>query len=554
GRSPPAPASRAPTSSAAAPTTAGAPAPNLEPRRPRPAAPAPDARRLLRRAAAAGTVLLRNTGLLPLRETEIGTLAVIGTHAVRPRVQGGGSAGVHPAHVVTPLDGIERRLHGRARVRYAPGPATGAPPAALGTGNCTDPRTGAPGVLLRMLDADGHELYAEHRTTGRLLEPTLVPGAHTVEVRARLTPQAAGAWSFGIGGFGRMSLSVGGRTVLDGTFPRRTDDPAVVHVAPPCQYGRAELGRGEPVLVVARRELAPDTGRATIVTAAPPAPDPRRAIARAVDTARRADVAVVVVGTTEGSEAEGHDRASLALPGHQDELVAAVAAANRRTVVVVNAGGPVELPWRETPAAVLLTWFPGQEAGAALADVLFGRAEPGGRLPTTWGARLQDAPVSDTRPAHDTLAYPEGLHIGHRAWLRAGRTPAYWFGHGLGYTTWAYERAEAPAVVRAGDDFGVRVRLRNTGGRTGREVVQAYLSRPGSAVERPVLWLAGHTAVTAAPGETVEAVVRVPGRAPRHWSTAAGAWRTEPGRFTVRVGRSAGDLPLAVDVDLRDGP
>ncbi|MEU8956272.1 glycoside hydrolase family 3 C-terminal domain-containing protein [Streptomyces sp. NPDC048518] len=521
-----------------------------------PAAPVPppvSTRRLLRRAAAAGTVLLSNDGLLPLAAAELGTVAVIGTHAVRPQVQGGGSAGVYPERIVTPMAGIRDHLRGRARVLHAPGPAVGAPPPPLDTSNCVDPRTGEAGVLVRLLDPEGRELHAEHRATGRQLEPPTPPGAHTVEVRALLIPTAPGAWTFGVGGFGRLTLTVDGRPVVDGDFPCRTDDPAVKHVTPPCQYGRAEIGGTEPVLVVARRELAPDTGRATVVTAAPPHPDPHEALAEAVETGRRADVAVVVVGTAEGAEAEGHDRSSLALPGHQDDLVTAVAAANRRTVVVVNAGAPVELPWRNAVAAVLLTWFPGQEAGGALADVLFGGTEPGGRLPTTWGARLDDAPVATTHPDQNTVAYAEGLHMGHRAWLRAGRSPAYWFGHGLGYTTWAYEGVEAPATVVAGDDFRVRVRLRNTGERSGREVVQLYLARPGSVVERPVRWLAGYTAVRAAPGETAEAVVRVPGRALRHWSTRAGSWRIEAGRFSVLAGRSAGDLPLATTVDVQEG-
>ncbi|MBO0516072.1 glycoside hydrolase family 3 protein, partial [Streptomyces beijiangensis] len=394
---------------------------------PRPPRTPTSPRGLLREAVAAGSVLLSNNGVLPLDAGELSSVAVIGVHAAQPRSQGGGSAGVFPTHVVTPLDGIRTELRGRARVVYAPGPSAGTEPLPLGTDRCVDPRTGDRGVLLRMLDEAGHELYAEHRGSGRLLEPTLVPGAHTVEISALLRPGTGGEWTFGIGGFGKLRLTVDGQNLVDGEFPRLTDDPAVVHVGPPCQYGRARLTRGRAVRVVARRELAPDTGRATVVTAAPPAPDPETALAEAVAAARDADAVVVVVGTTEGSESEGYDRASLALPGHQDALVAAVAAANPRTVAVVNAGGPVELPWREAAGAVLLSWFPGQEAGAGLADVLFGHAEPGGRLPTTWGARLDDVPVSRTRPEGGILPYEEGLHIGYRAWLRSGRQPAAGF-------------------------------------------------------------------------------------------------------------------------------
>ncbi|MDG4862312.1 glycoside hydrolase family 3 C-terminal domain-containing protein, partial [Streptomyces sp. T-3] len=273
-------------------------------------------------------------------------------------------------------------------------------------------------------------------------------------------------------------------------------------------------------------------------------PDPATALAEAAAAARAADAAVVVVGTTEGSESEGHDRTSLHLGAGQDELVSAVLAANPDTVVVVNAGSPVTMPWRDRAGAVLLLWFPGQEAGSGLADVLFGRAEPGGRLPTSWPATLSDAPVSDTRPTAGVLTYGEGLHIGYRAWLRARRSPAYWFGHGLGYTTWEYEALGAPAVVGGDAGFAVRVRVRNTGTRRGREVVQAYLARADSAVERPARWLAGFAAVEAAPGEVVTATVTVPARALQHWREQGGGWCTEAGEFQLLVGRSAGDLPL----------
>ncbi len=387
--------------------------------------------------------------------------------------------------------------------------------------------------------------------SGRQLEPPQVPGAHTVELSARVVPSADGEWTFGVGGFGRMSLTVAQERLVDGDFPRDTDDPAVVHVNPPRRHGRIRLRSGAPVHVVARRQLAYDTGRAVLLTAAPPAPDPAAAVAEAVRAAREADVAIVCVGTTEDSESEGHDRTDLALPGHQDALVQAVTAANPRTVVVLNAGSPVQMPWRDQAAAVLLTWFPGQEGGAGLADMLFGHAEPRGRLPTTWGARLDDVPVTGTRPDNGVLRYTEGLHIGYRAWLREGREPAYCFGHGLGYTTWTYESlAVEPPVTGEAMDLTVRVRVRNTGGRAGRGVVQVYLARPGSAVERPVRWLAGYAPVEAAPGEAVVAVVRVTERAQRHWSPPDRAWRVEPGLFQVLVGRSAGRVALSGTVEV----
>ena len=252
------------------------------------------------------------------------------------------------------------------------------------------------------------------------------------------------------------------------------------------------------------------------------------------------------MGTSEDVESEGFDRTSLALPGRQDELVRAVAAVNPRTVVVVNAGAPVELPWRDDVSAVLVSWFPGMEFGNALADVLLGAVEPGGRLPTTWPSAMTDAPVIDVTPTDGRLQYTEGLDIGHRAYLASGTEPAYWFGHGLGYTTWDVVALDAPTQAD-GRGFEVSVRLRNTGSRPGKQVVQVYASRPGSAVERPQRWLAGFAVVTAEPGQVVDVPVEIHARTLRHWD---GGWVVEPGGLTLSVGAHAGDVRAQATVTL----
>jgi beta-glucosidase len=511
---------------------------------------------LAREAAAAGAVLVRNQGeLLPLDAGSLRRVAVLGPNASRPRTQGGGSATVHPAATVSPLDGLRSALgpgvevvHGRgARIRRGLEPVT--------ADQVTDPDTGEPGLAVRFLDQHGAVLHREHRLAGKLIwmGHQALDRAATVEVAARLRARADGEHGVGVAGIGRYRLTAGEAVLVDEQIQPGTDDAAGL-LAAPQRAARLVLGKGEEVDLTVVHRLEPGASAATVTLGVEePAPPDEEELDLAVALAADADAAVVVVGTTEEIESEGYDRASLALPGRQDELVGRVAAVNPRTVVVVNAGSPVELPWREQVAAILVSWFPGQEFGDALADVLLGRVEPGGRLPTTWPAREADVPVLDTRPVAGRLDYREGIHVGHRAWARAGAQPAFPFGHGLGYTSWEYEQVETPATVAAGEEAPVRVRLRNRGPRPGREVVQAYLSRASSAVERPALWLAGFAVVQAEPGQMVTVQLRLAPRAFQHWSVAGAGWEVEPGSYQLSVGRSVADRPLSAAIAVRQG-
>jgi beta-glucosidase len=183
-------------------------------------------------------------------------------------------------------------------------------------------------------------------------------------------------------------------------------------------------------------------------------------------------------------------------------------------------------------AAILLTWFPGQEAGAALADVLLGVAEPGGRLPTTWPRREEDCPVLEIAPRDGVVSYDEGVFIGYRGWLRSGKTPLYAFGHGLGYTTWDYQEIAVDA------DEAV-VTLTNSGARAGREVVQVYLAPATPDSDRPERWLAGFANVTAHPGETVTVRVPLPRRSFQIWTDDG--WQTVTGDYRVIAAHAIDD-------------
>jgi beta-glucosidase len=497
-------------------------------------------------------VLARNAGhLLPLEAAGLTRVAVIGALAMDARVLGGGSAQVSPPYAISPFEGLGRSLSGMD-VAYAVG-ADPRPhlPAAHGPQWSTP--AGGPGVTVTLTGADGTVLHrvdvptAAVRWIGDLpaaVDPDAVTG---VEMAARFTPPEGGEHTFAVSGFGTYTLTLDGEAVFEGALHARGTGRAELLLSPNERLSTATLVAGAPVDVLLRQRIEPGRGHTVSMTLGhrAPGPDADGQLAEAVDLAAAADVAVVVVGTTEQVESEGFDRTSLALPGRQDELVARVSAANPRTIVVVNAGSPVLMPWADDVPAIVLTWFPGQEGGAALADVLLGVAEPGGRLPTTWPRREEDCPVLSVTPVDGVVAYDEGVFIGYRGWDRSGATPLFGFGHGLGYTTWAYESLTV-------DDGWAVVTVRNTGARLGREIVQVYVAPDGTAsdgspLDRPGRWLAGFAPVDAHPDEAVTVRIALPERAFQVWD---GGWRTVPGAYTVTAAHSLADPRVTATIEL----
>jgi beta-glucosidase len=517
----------------------------------------------LRAAAAAGFVLVRNDGILPLpRSTSAGLpapgrrlhVALIGPNADVARTLGGGSATVFPPYTISPLDGLRAaELH----VTHAPGVTShlrasqARAPWLLRPNGTFAPGTGAEvrfysdaGELAGSELRDGATfLWLNGFAASGVTEPVA-----RLEVRCVIRATVGGVYHLGVSGVGRYRLLVDGEEVFDATLTLPQDaDVGEALMRPPQHLAPVYLDPGQSVAVSAEHDVhsSPFAALGSLVqlNLVPPHGSDDEEIAAAAALAAASDAAVVVVGTTAEVESEGFDRTSLALPGRQDELVRQVIAANPRTVVVVNSGAPVLLPWAKDAAAVLLSWFGGQEYGNALADVLLGDVEPGGRLPMTWPASEEGLP--STQPVDGVLEYREGLFIGYRGYDRDRREPLFPFGHGVGYTTWSYESITVPDGAAG---VVVCLEVRNTGSRRGREVVQVYVSRPDSAVQRPVKWLAGFAAVDADPGETVGFGILIPERAFQHW-TGQG-WAIEPGSFVLAAGPSSASLPLTARVDL----
>ena len=506
-----------------------------------------DVRALIRRAGAEGMVLLKNAGLLPLPAGA--KVAVIGPNAAVARVMGGGSAQINAHRQVSPLEGLREAL-GSGRVEHAVG--------------CDNdrylpvPRTA---MTIEFRAAPGAKVLAvEERPHAEAQWVQLPAGVPADAFHARLALAVSvpeeGEYELSLvsTGLSRLYLgTLGDELLVDNWHGWR---PGGVPVGLGSQEARCKRHlRAGPLELVA--EYGPRVFAAGGVASLhairigfgrllPPS-----AVTEAAAVAAAADCAVVCIGSTAEWETEGEDRWGLDLPGRQDELVLAVARANPRTVVVLQTGGPVRMPWLSAVPAVLQAWFPGQEAGHAIADVLLGKAEPGGRLPQTFPMGLEDDPTHPLSPdvqypgAGGKVEYREGLFTGYRHVDRAGTRPLFPFGFGLGYTSFELSGLVAqPASLRPGEALAVGLSVKNTGSRAGSTVVQVYVRDLEASLERPDKELKAFAKVHLDAGQAREVRLTLDMRSLAYFDDGLRAWVAEPGEFELLVGESSADLPL----------
>lgn len=285
-----------------------------------------------------------------------------------------------------------------------------------------------------------------------------------------------------------------------------------------------------------------------------------RQLLEAETLAARSDVAVVVAGLPARYESEGFDRKLVVMPRGMRELIDRVCAANPCTVVVLQGGAPMEMPWREGPAAILLVYLSGCQGGGAAVDVLVGDVNPSGKLAETWPVDLAQTALGATYPDMDNeVLYREGPFVGYRYYDAVDVEPAFPFGHGMSYTEFAYEglgvkvRVDAPAEVPL--EVEVSFTLRNIGSRTGAEVAQVYIAPTSGAVPPPcpVQWLAGFAKIELEPGEERRVVLSLDETAFRKWDASLRRWCVYPGRYEVRVASSSRDIRLTASIAVGDG-
>ena len=552
----------------------GGPVPPNEPK-----TTTPEDRVLLRRVAADAAVLLRNDGILPLDVAAVSTVAIVGPNATTTTMVGGGSAGVVPVRVPNITEALVAAFGDDVEVVHERGCEVRQSPTLVGRTVLVAP-DGFTAELFDGLELAGEPIEIRHLDELRLAvvsgmgPPAATDGDFSCRVRGVVVPDEDGVFELALGQAGRARLTVDGTVVIDGF-----DDPPppggtdFFGMASQDKVAEVRLTAGTPIEMVveyAKIESLFAGFRIGFRTT-----DADVLLERAVAAAGSADVVIAVVGTNDEWETEGRDRTTFALPGRQDELVRRVVAANPRTVVVVNAGATVDLPWADDVAAVLQCWFGGQELDLAVADVLTGTAEPGGRLPTTIPEKLEHNPSHGNFPGENgVIRYGEGLFMGYRGYEHRAIEPRFPFGHGLGYTT--FELGEpvlsTPAFTRGGT-VTVSVPVTNTGDRPGVEVVQCYVAPDAPRLARPPKELKAFVKVRleASTSATVDLVLD--DRAFAYWDDGqadwdvvqqraesmfglppaerrAAGWQVDPGRYRLHIGRSSADIVARVDVEV----
>ncbi|MGC4106282.1 MAG: glycoside hydrolase family 3 C-terminal domain-containing protein [Thermomicrobiales bacterium] len=517
----------------------------------------PEHRALIRQAGAEGIVLLRNDhATLPLDRQRTKKIAVIGPNAKAAQSMGGGSAQVNAHYIVSPWDALTSRLDGEAEFSFAQGafnhkrlPAI--PTALLHGGGFSYAFYG--NTELGDEPAGFLNTPASEQIWFAPPVPELGFGPFSARVTTTFTPGESGTHTFSLTSAGLARLFVDGELLIDNWDGYQHGD-YFFGMGSAERRAAIDLDAGTAHdLTVEYRSSDVSPLKAIRLGYLPPK-DPD-AIATAAALAAEADVALVFVGRTGEWDSEGQDLPDdLRLPGEQDALVSAVAAANPNTIVVLQTGTPVTLPWLEEVAAVIQAWYPGQECGNAIVDVLLGDVTPSGKLTQTWPLRKEDNPAFLNYPGErGHVHYGERMFVGYRWYETRDIAPLFPFGFGLSYTAFEYGDLTLDRVtMQPGETVTATIRVTNVGAVAGAEVVQLYVEDVASSLSRPRKELKGFAKVTLQPGESAAVSIPLDRAAFAAWDDGIHQWHAEAGEFTIHAGASSADIRASVRLTLTE--
>ena len=511
----------------------------------------PGHQKLARQLAEEAITLLKNDGgILPLGKG-IKSIAVIGPNAAEAVIEGGGSSKVPPLYRVSPLEALQKRLDGKMKIEYASGSDNVDEPFTIPT---TWLKGGLHGEFYEMPDFSGKpievrdgfgaEFWWHIAWTPLQIKPM------AIRWTGSLTVPEDGSYKIAVNHVGKVKLFLDGKSILESVVSKAgTRDVFTRGVAvQKLQTGKAYEFRMEYVRFPEQEVVNYGLGIGLTFE-----DGKDRRLEQAAEVAKRCDVALVFAWYPDAFESEGTDRPSIDLMGKQNELITAVANANPRTVVILNTGAPVSMPWVDQVAAVVEAYYPGMENGNAVVSVLLGKVNPSGKLPVTFPVRLEDSPafINASFPGCREVNYGEGIFVGYRYYDKKDVTPLFPFGHGLSYTSFSYSDLKVTKKVKSGQPVEVSLVVTNTGKAAGKEVIQLYVSDAKSSLPRPPKELKGFAKVDLKPGEAGTVTFSLDERALAFYDPHRKKWVAEPGEFELLVGSSSRDIRLRAKFELK---
>ncbi len=499
----------------------------------------PEHRRIAYRAAVDGIVLLKNKGnILPLDTNKLKSIAVIGPNAAIARPTGGGSAEVDPIYTVSPLQALKEKLAGKVKINFAPGAELEGDAFPIDSSDFCLPNSDEHGLRAEYynnIDMIGRPVLTRvdkeinFHWNGGPPAPGMAGESFSVHWTGRFKAPATGDYVFYMISDDGSRLWLNGKLVIDNWGNHAPEEKEYkMHIVKGIFYDiRADYfqAAGGSMAVLGMRQ--------------PPA----KMISQAVAAARKSDAVLLFVGTSSYYETEGRDRDNLGLPAHQNQLIEAVAKANKNTVVVLITGAPVTMNgWINEVPGLVQAWFGGDESGNAVADVLLGRHDPSGRLPITFPAKWSDCSAYSSYKHQDSVSvYSDGIFVGYRWFDKHNIKPLFPFGYGLSYTNFKFSSLK---IVPKADEYEIMFDVTNTGRVEGVAIPQMYVHDPDPAADAPVKELKRFDRIKLAPGQTTAVRFTVDKSTFAHYNSVQGKWLTHPGEYDVLIGSSSRDIEL----------
>jgi len=509
-------------------------------------------RELLKKAAAGGMVLLKNNNLLPLK-SDIKNLAIIGPNAKEAQIIGGGSASLRPHYQAHPLEAFQNKLGKQTNISYAKGCHTYKYLPKVDE-KFMDNKEGFLVEYFEGSNFDENLVMQEYLVGNKFwvfegFAKDIIAKSERPDISVRFscayTPDISGEHEFEIFGIGKARLFIDGEELID-NWTETTPGEAFFSFSSESKKAAVDLVKGETYKLEIRYKFE---GNFPAIYIGCQAPDKVNLFDEALSIASSADQVILIVGTNSDWETEGNDRSDFNLPVNQNYLIEEVLKVNPNTLVVLNTGSPVKMPWVDKAKAIIQTWFAGQEFGNALVDIVTGIINPSGRLPTSFPKNIEDTPAFSSYPGKDLqMNYDEKLLVGYRWYDKKNIQTLFPFGYGLSYTEFEYTDLEVE--VGAEKHVSCKFSLQNIGQVAGLETPQCYVGFITDDDSEPNKTLQGFSKVALDPGDKSIVQINLNPRNFASWNIETKTWEVRPGSYDILVGSSAENIILKTTINL----